>query len=77
MKAVVFHGPKQVTVEDRPVPKRKWHHTPNLTPRLGQELTWDDAVQHPKDIIVKVQATALCGSYVIMIPKLVQAPKYL
>ncbi|GAB1320425.1 hypothetical protein MFIFM68171_10635 [Madurella fahalii] len=40
MKAVVFHGPKKVSVEDRPVPK----------------------LQHPKDIIVKVQATALCGS---------------
>ncbi|KAK4189571.1 hypothetical protein QBC35DRAFT_513986 [Podospora australis] len=40
MKAVVFHGPKKVAVEDRPVPK----------------------VQHPKDIIVKVHATALCGS---------------
>ncbi len=23
MKAVVFHGPKQIAVEDRPVPKRK------------------------------------------------------
>ncbi|KAK3302232.1 chaperonin 10-like protein [Chaetomium strumarium] len=40
MKAVVFHGPKHVAVEDRPVPK----------------------LQHPRDIIVKVQATALCGS---------------
>ncbi|KAK4137814.1 alcohol dehydrogenase GroES-like domain-containing protein [Trichocladium antarcticum] len=43
MKAVVFHGPRQVAVEDRPVPKRKYP-------------------QHPKDVIVKVQATALCGS---------------
>ncbi|KAK4123493.1 GroES-like protein [Parathielavia appendiculata] len=40
MKAVVFHGPKKVAVEERPVPK----------------------LQDPKDIIVKVQATALCGS---------------
>ncbi|AEO69184.1 uncharacterized protein THITE_2119304 [Thermothielavioides terrestris NRRL 8126] len=40
MKAVVFHGPKHVAVEDRPVPK----------------------LQQPTDIIVKVQATALCGS---------------
>ncbi|KAL2135431.1 hypothetical protein VTI74DRAFT_8533 [Chaetomium olivicolor] len=40
MKAVVFHGPKKIAVEDRPVPK----------------------LQDPKDIIVKVQATALCGS---------------
>lgn len=27
MKAVVFLGPKQVAVEDRPVPKRGWHTT--------------------------------------------------
>ncbi|KAK4039691.1 hypothetical protein C8A01DRAFT_36315 [Parachaetomium inaequale] len=40
MKAVVFHGPKQIAVEDRPVPK----------------------LQDPKDIIVKVHSTALCGS---------------
>ncbi|KAH6849803.1 dehydrogenase-like protein [Chaetomium sp. MPI-CAGE-AT-0009] len=40
MKAVVFHGPKHVAVEERPVPK----------------------LQDPKDIIVKVQSTALCGS---------------
>ncbi|KAL2024467.1 hypothetical protein VTK56DRAFT_8278 [Thermocarpiscus australiensis] len=40
MKAVVFHGPGRVSVDERPVPK----------------------LQHPKDIIVKVQATALCGS---------------
>ncbi|KAK3987948.1 putative S-glutathione dehydrogenase [Cladorrhinum sp. PSN332] len=40
MKAVVFHGPKKVAVEDRPVPQ----------------------LQGPKDVIVKVQATALCGS---------------
>ncbi|KAL2156230.1 hypothetical protein VTH82DRAFT_975 [Thermothelomyces myriococcoides] len=40
MKAVVFHGPKKIAVENRPVPK----------------------LQDPKDIIVKVQYTALCGS---------------
>ncbi|KAK0630598.1 chaperonin 10-like protein [Bombardia bombarda] len=40
MKAVVFHGPGKVSVEDRPIPQ----------------------LQTPKDIIVKVQATALCGS---------------
>ncbi|KAK4167651.1 putative S-glutathione dehydrogenase [Cladorrhinum sp. PSN259] len=40
MKAVVFHGPKKVAVEERPVPQ----------------------VRDPKDVIVKVQATALCGS---------------
>ncbi|KAL2201197.1 dehydrogenase-like protein [Corynascus similis CBS 632.67] len=39
MKAVVFHGPKKVAVEDRPT-----------------------AVQDPKDVIVKVKYTALCGS---------------
>lgn len=40
MKAVVFHGPGKIAVEDRPVPQLK-----------------DD-----RDIIIKVQATALCGS---------------
>ncbi|KAL2181561.1 chaperonin 10-like protein [Thermothelomyces heterothallicus CBS 202.75] len=39
MKAVVFHGPRKIAVEDRPT-----------------------AVQDPKDVIVKVQYTALCGS---------------
>ncbi|KAK0674369.1 putative S-glutathione dehydrogenase [Cercophora samala] len=40
MKAVVFHGPKKVAVEERPVPK----------------------IKHPLDVLVKVTATALCGS---------------
>ncbi|KAK4196555.1 putative S-glutathione dehydrogenase [Triangularia verruculosa] len=40
MKAVVFHGPKKVAVEERPVPK----------------------ITHPLDVLVKVTATALCGS---------------
>ncbi|KAK3322272.1 chaperonin 10-like protein [Apodospora peruviana] len=40
MKAVVFEGPRKVSVQDRPIP----------------------TLQSPKDIIVKVQATALCGS---------------
>ncbi|KAK3944597.1 chaperonin 10-like protein [Diplogelasinospora grovesii] len=40
MKAVVFDGPKQVSIQERPVPQLK----------------------DPRDIIVKVQATALCGS---------------
>jgi D-arabinose 1-dehydrogenase-like Zn-dependent alcohol dehydrogenase len=41
MKAVVFHGPYKVAMEERPVPK----------------------IQDPKDIIVKVRYTALCGRY--------------
>lgn len=40
MRAVVFKGPYQVDVEERPVPK----------------------IQDPKDIIVKVTYSALCGS---------------
>ncbi|KAL1856545.1 hypothetical protein VTK73DRAFT_8227 [Phialemonium thermophilum] len=40
MKAVVFEGPRKVSVQDRPVPQ----------------------LQDPQDIIVKVAATALCGS---------------
>lgn len=40
MKAVVFHGPGKVVVEDRPIPQ----------------------IQDPKEIIVKVEKTALCGS---------------
>ncbi|KAJ6439987.1 alcohol dehydrogenase GroES-like domain-containing protein [Purpureocillium lavendulum] len=40
MKAVVFDGPFQVSVQERPVPK----------------------LQDEQDVIVKVQATALCGS---------------
>ncbi|KAK2612951.1 hypothetical protein QQS21_001062 [Conoideocrella luteorostrata] len=40
MKAVVFDGPYQVSVKERPVPK----------------------LQNNKDVIVKIDATALCGS---------------
>ncbi|CAN8096578.1 unnamed protein product [Discula destructiva] len=40
MKAVVFDGPRKVSIQDRPIPK----------------------LQSSEDIIVKVQATALCGS---------------
>ncbi|KAK3897872.1 putative zinc-type alcohol dehydrogenase-like protein YbdR [Staphylotrichum tortipilum] len=63
MKAVVFHGPKQVAVEDRPVPKCRWLTSPYL--QNGEPRFWFGLVvsmQHPRDIIVKVQATALCGS---------------
>lgn len=35
------------------------------------------AVQHPKDIIVKVQATALCGSYVTPTHKRHRGTRYL
>jgi threonine dehydrogenase-like Zn-dependent dehydrogenase len=41
MRAVVFKGPHQVAVEERPIPK----------------------IQDPRDIIVKVTYTALCGRY--------------
>ncbi|KAK1781757.1 chaperonin 10-like protein [Copromyces sp. CBS 386.78] len=40
MKAVVFDGPKKVSVQEKPIPE----------------------LQDPRDIIVKVQMTALCGS---------------
>ncbi|KAL7896022.1 GroES-like protein [Trichoderma sp. TUCIM 5745] len=40
MKAVVFGGPRSVSIQDRPVPQ----------------------IQDDEDIIVKVSATALCGS---------------
>lgn len=40
MKAVVFHGPFDVKLEDRPIP----------------------TIQHPTDVIIKVDYTALCGS---------------
>lgn len=40
MKAVVFDGPRKISIQDRPVPELK----------------------SPQDIIVKVSATALCGS---------------
>ncbi|OAA54415.1 Alcohol dehydrogenase superfamily, zinc-type [Cordyceps fumosorosea ARSEF 2679] len=40
MKAVVFDGPRKVSIQDRPVPR----------------------VRDDRDIIIKVQATALCGS---------------
>ncbi|UKZ78809.1 hypothetical protein TrVFT333_006554 [Trichoderma virens FT-333] len=40
MKAVVFDGPRSVSIQDRPVPQ----------------------IQDEEDIIVKVSATALCGS---------------
>ena len=40
MRAVVFKGPFDVAVEDRPVPK----------------------IIEPTDAIVKISATALCGS---------------
>ncbi|KAJ4854492.1 zinc-binding dehydrogenase domain-containing protein [Trichoderma breve] len=40
MKAVVFDGPRSVSIQDRPVPQ----------------------IQDDEDIIVKVSATALCGS---------------
>ncbi|KAJ6785883.1 hypothetical protein PWT90_05459 [Aphanocladium album] len=40
MKAVVFDGPRKVSIQDRPVPR----------------------VNDSRDIIIKVQATALCGS---------------
>jgi threonine dehydrogenase-like Zn-dependent dehydrogenase len=40
MKAVVFHGPGKVSIEDRPIPQ----------------------IKEEKDIIVKVDKTALCGS---------------
>ncbi|KAJ2984198.1 hypothetical protein NQ176_g136 [Zarea fungicola] len=40
MKAVIFHGPRSVSIQDRPVPR----------------------VIDSRDVIVKVQATALCGS---------------
>lgn len=39
MKAVIFNGVKDVSVEDRPKP----------------------SIQHPRDVIVKVRYTALCG----------------
>jgi hypothetical protein len=42
MKAVIFKGPHEVAIEDRPVPK----------------------IQDGKDIIVKVEYSALCGRYV-------------
>jgi threonine dehydrogenase-like Zn-dependent dehydrogenase len=41
MKAVIFKGPHEVIIEDRPVPK----------------------IQDGKDIIVKVEYSALCGRY--------------
>jgi hypothetical protein len=41
MKAVIFKGPHEVVIEDRPVPK----------------------IQDGKDIIVKVEYSALCGRY--------------
>ncbi|PNY24196.1 zinc-binding alcohol dehydrogenase, partial [Tolypocladium capitatum] len=50
MKAVVFDGPFQVSLQERPVPQRK-------SPFGAVHAFQDD-----KDIIVKVQATALCGS---------------
>lgn len=40
MNAVVFHGPGNIAVEQRPVPQ----------------------INHPKDIVVRVQYTAICGS---------------
>ncbi|KAI5863193.1 putative alcohol dehydrogenase [Durotheca rogersii] len=40
MNAVVFEGPRKVSLQQRPVPK----------------------IQHDGDVIVKVNATALCGS---------------
>ncbi|OAA71929.1 Alcohol dehydrogenase superfamily, zinc-type [Akanthomyces lecanii RCEF 1005] len=40
MRAVVFDGPRKVSIQDRPVPR----------------------VSDGRDIIIKVQATALCGS---------------
>lgn len=39
MRAVVFKGPKEVVIEERPKPQ----------------------IQAAKDIIVKVEYTALCG----------------
>lgn len=59
MKAVVFHGPKHIAVEERPVPKRK---PPSRMPHISDTALTQTAVQDPKDIIVKVHSTALCGS---------------
>ncbi|KND92847.1 putative zinc-binding alcohol dehydrogenase [Tolypocladium ophioglossoides CBS 100239] len=64
MKAVVFDGPFQVSLQERPVPQRK---SPFKTahaclsfyvcPFINSIPVLDD-----KDIIIKVRATALCGS---------------
>ncbi|TPX12122.1 uncharacterized protein E0L32_007237 [Thyridium curvatum] len=52
MKAVVFGGVRKVSVEDRPVPQRE---SPPSSPSSVH-------VQDEKDVILKVHATALCGS---------------
>jgi threonine dehydrogenase-like Zn-dependent dehydrogenase len=41
MRAVIFKGPLNVVLEDRPIP----------------------TIKDPKDIIVKVEYSALCGRY--------------
>lgn len=58
MKAVIFDGPYKISVQDRPVPAstlsvRQLAHT-------GRANIC--TVQDAKDIVVKVKATALCGS---------------
>ncbi len=59
MKAVVFDGPRNVSVRDRPVPQGEPRR---LVPPLVQVVLTCPVVQHPDDIVVKVQAAALCGS---------------
>lgn len=68
MKAVVFDGPHKVSIQDRPVPKCKSTSGYGPSPCFRPSgpgllvLTGPWKVQHGEDIIVKVQATALCGS---------------
>lgn len=60
MKAVIFDGPFEVSVQDRPVPKSPYNRYHGLVV-CTFDLTLFQ-VSDDRDIIVKVQATALCGS---------------
>lgn len=58
MKAVVFEGPYKVSVQNRPIPTCSLHQVIFIDDHTGLHILVQDAT----DIIIKVQATALCGS---------------
>lgn len=60
MKAVVFDGPRSVSVQDRPVPQST--PLPFTNVKIVVNMLKLEPVQDDEDIIVKVSATALCGS---------------
>lgn len=60
MKAVVFHGPKKVTVEERPLPK---FANSVYKQHIRRLTSGHRRLKFPTDVICKVEYAALCGRY--------------